>query len=148
MRRTLALIAALIATASCGDGRDAGADRTPDEGFIRLPAQGSDISAAYFSIVGETDDRLIAASVEGVERTELHTVIEEDGIMKMRPVDGYAVRAGEPLVLEPGGNHLMLFGLDTTLMGGETRKVTLTFESGAKRVIELPVRHQGGMGSH
>lgn len=135
MRSFVTALLVSLTLASCGAESDATSGTV--ESFIRLPAPGADMSAAYMSVTSAQDDRLVSASIEGVERVELHTVLDEDGVMKMRQVEGYDVAAGETLVLQPGGNHLMLFGLGGGFKAGETRDVTLTFASG--RVETLPI---------
>lgn len=110
------------------------------EGFIRLPASGANMSAAYLTVSRDEDDQLVGAEVKGIARTELHTVIDNDGVMQMRPVEGYPIEAGKTLVLEPGGNHLMLIGLNEPLEDGDVRQVTLTFASGLTEVVELEVK--------
>ncbi|MEM9839235.1 MAG: copper chaperone PCu(A)C [Pseudomonadota bacterium] len=121
-------------------------------GFIRLPAEGAGMSAAYLTLVLDRDDRVVSASIEGVSNVELHTVIDDNGINRMRKVEGYDVKAGEPLVLQPGGNHLMLFGLYEPMTDGEKREVTLVFESGATETLRLPISRTGsamsGHGNH
>ncbi|GGY39040.1 copper chaperone PCu(A)C [Parvularcula lutaonensis] len=134
MRAVILSLVASITLFACGSGDDA------PTGFIRLPADGAMMTAAYLTVTRDSDDRLINAEIEGVERIELHTNTETDGVMRMRRVEGFEVKAGEPLVLAPRGDHLMLIGLDEGFEEGEERKVTLIFESGAVEVIELPVR--------
>ncbi|MEM1380944.1 MAG: copper chaperone PCu(A)C [Pseudomonadota bacterium] len=132
--------AALAALTLAGCGGDGPSAEAPDAGgFIRLPAEGARMSAAYLTVTRDTDDRLVSASVEGVSVTELHTVLDDEGVRRMRKVEGYDVKAGEPLVLQPGGNHLMLIGLYQPLQAGEERSVTLVFESGATETVSLPV---------
>ncbi|MEM0928966.1 MAG: copper chaperone PCu(A)C [Pseudomonadota bacterium] len=140
----------LMALTACGQG-------APDElsisdGYIRVPSPGASMAAAYFTLEGPVADRLVAAEIEGVGTTELHTVHRgEDGVMRMRPVDGYDLPAGGKVVLEPGGNHLMLMAITQPLEAGQTRQVTLQFESGTETVVELDVKEQrrgGGGHSH
>lgn len=146
LRIALAAAVAVLLTA-CGNHQ--GGESDTAEAFIRLPAAGADMSAAYFSVTLDRDDRLVSAAIDGVARVELHTVLDEGGVMKMRQVTGYDVTAGEALTLRPGGNHLMLFGLERALEDGELRDVTLTFESGATEVFELPVHGQSSShGAH
>lgn len=116
------------------------------QGFIRLPAPGAAMTAAYLTVQSDSDDRVVAVSVEGAARTEMHIAFEEDGINRMRQVDGYDLEAGEPLSLRPGAEHLMVMGLDDGFVEGAMRTVTVTFESGKVQEFELPV--QRGVGRH
>ncbi|MEE4212270.1 MAG: copper chaperone PCu(A)C [Parvularcula sp.] len=139
MRTHLLPAALFVLLAACGGADDV---NTQQEGFIRMPPPGSSMSAAYLTVTREQDDRLVRADVDGVQVTEIHRVLEEDGVMKMRPVAGLEVKAGEPLVLAPGGTHLMLIGLQDPLEEGEARNVLLTFESGETMTVSLPVKAQ------
>jgi periplasmic copper chaperone A len=47
--------------------------------------------------------------------------------MTMRPVGPLPVGPGKPLVLAPGGYHVMLMGLKQPLKAGDSFPVTLTF---------------------
>jgi len=98
-------------------------------------------------VASDVDDRLVSAAVAGVKRTEIHTVISENGVMKMRPLtEGVEIAAGEKVVLEPGGMHLMLIGFDEAFSEGETRDVTLRFESGREETVALEVSRNGASG--
>jgi copper(I)-binding protein len=141
MRHWLLILSALLALAACGQTEEA---RPAEEGFIRLPALGASMTAGYLTIETEQADRLTAVSVEGVERTEMHVSFVEDGINRMRQVDGFELTPDEPLILEPRGRHLMLIGIDEALVEGDTREVTLKFESGRTEVLELPIKATGG----
>lgn len=143
MRSVVSLLFALILSA-CGNQT---AEHAATEGFIRLPSPGANMTAAYLSISSPDADRVVAVSVEGAERTEMHIAYEEDGISRMRQVDGYDIVAGGTLTLQPGGQHLMVIGLDEGFVEGAERAVTLTFESGDERILMLPV-HRGTHGKH
>ncbi len=97
--------------------------------------------AAYFVLIneGETDDRLVAATpVAFAEAAEIHTHINDDGVMRMRPlVDGLVIPAGETIAFEPGGLHVMMFGLGAPLAEGEVHRLRLTFEQAGE--IEVAV---------
>ena len=54
--------------------------------------------------------KLVAVDSDMFARIEIHTMSMDDGIMRMRRLDGLALPAGETVPLKPGGLHLMLFG--------------------------------------
>jgi hypothetical protein len=52
-----------------------------------------------------------------------------DGEMVMQPIDGgLVIPAGQSVVLEPGGNHLMLMMLTSDLVAGQEISVTFDFD--------------------
>lgn len=93
---------------------------------FRPPMPGRDISAAYFTVTNHGDaDRLLAVTSPVSDKVELHNHIHEDGVMKMRRVDGVDLPAGQDVVFKPGGLHVMLF--EVTLPEG-TEDMALTFD--------------------
>lgn len=67
------------------------------------------------------------------ERVEIHRSWFEGGVARMAPVDAIEVAAGATVSLEPGGLHLMLFGLEPT--AGERIPLRLRFSDG--HVLEV-----------
>lgn len=104
--------------------------------------------AAYATIknMGMEDDRLIAASSPKAGRIELHTHIMENGIARMREVEGIDVPAGGTAELKPGGDHIMLFKLENALSEGETFPLTLTFEKAGDVEVTVNVEAMGSGG--
>lgn len=93
---------------------------------------------------GGEPDRLVAASTPQAIRTELHTHRMEDGVMRMRPVEGgIEVPAGGSVTLAPGGLQVMLLGLKAPLAEGATVPLTLTFEKAGTVTIEVAVTKAG-----
>ena len=75
---------------------------------------------------------------EGSDTTE--TTMAGMGAMTMQPIESLELPAGETMVLEPGGYHIMLIELVAPLESGETIEVTLTFENAGERTITVPVQ--------
>jgi copper(I)-binding protein len=105
--------------------------------WMRPHPQGRDVTAAYF-VAGLSDgqaDRLVEARIDGAERVELHGhTMDDQGMMRMRPVGPQRVAAETPLVFAPGGLHLMVHGL-AAAAEGDTATGVLVFE----RAGEVPV---------
>lgn len=100
-------------------------------------------SAAYMIIrnTGSEPDKLIAASSDVAKTIELHTVIEEGGVMRMRPVEGgIDIPANGQVELKPGGFHVMLIGLTRDLNAGDSVQLTLTFEKAGQIPVTVQVR--------
>jgi hypothetical protein len=99
-------------------------------------------SAAYMTLRnnGSTPDALVAASTDAADLVELHTVIEENGVMKMRPVPQIAIPAAGEQQLRPGGYHVMLIGITRDLEEGDTIDLTLTLEHAGPIELSVPVQ--------
>jgi copper(I)-binding protein len=99
------------------------------DAWVRLPAVTDRPGAAYVTITGgPTPDRLVAASSPLAGRTELHAMSITGGVMKMTPLAGVDVPAGGTVSFAPGGNHIMLFGLDPAVKPGTGMPLALRFE--------------------
>lgn len=66
----------------------------------------------------------------------------DHGNMVMEQVEGIDIPAGESVMLEPGGFHIMLFDLAKPLASGDTVPVTLTFEQAGEIEVDAKVRDQ------
>jgi copper(I)-binding protein len=111
--------------------------------YARAASPVAKAGAAFMTLhnTGPEDDRLIAATTNASKIAQLHTHIDAgDGIMKMTHVhEGFEIKAGEKLMLERGGNHVMMMGLTDSLDQDEVISVTLTFENAGDITIDIPV---------
>lgn len=114
--------------------------------WTRATPKGADIAGAYMTLSnkGTAPDRLIGGSSPVAGRFELHLMTVEDGVMKMRPVDGgLEVKPGATVELKPGSFHIMLMGLKQPLEKGQKVKGTLVFEKAGTVEIEYAVEALG-----
>jgi copper(I)-binding protein len=115
-----------------------------EDAYARVSSPTAQSGAVFLRIVNRsaTDaDRLIAAQSAVAERVELHTHREDtNGVMQMIEVEeGFAVEPGATRVLERGGDHVMLLGLNRSLADGDMVPLTLTFERQGEVTLEVPV---------
>ncbi len=98
--------------------------------WARATFTGSMNGAAYMTIFSNCPggDRLVGLSSTVSQRTEVHSHVIENGVMAMRHITDIEIVAGTPLVLQPGGHHVMLIGLKKLLAPGDQFKLTLVFE--------------------
>jgi copper(I)-binding protein len=109
------------------------------------PAQNGVVYMTIFN-QGQGMDRLVAVESPVAQKVELHTHIMKDGVMRMRRIFAVEIHPGETAVLAPGGNHVMLRGLNHKLKEGETFAVTLVFEKAGKVIVDVEVDKAGAMG--
>jgi copper(I)-binding protein len=92
------------------------------------------------------DDRLMTATSPRAGRVELHEMMMEGDVMKMRAIEGgIALPAGATVELKPGGLHIMFFDIAERFEEGQTVPVTLTFEKAGAVTLELPVMNMQDM---
>ena len=101
---------------------------------------------AYLTIRSPTADRLLSVSSPVAKKTELHTMEMSGMVMKMRPLAGLDVPAGQPVTLKPSGDHIMLMGLNGPLREGQSFPLTLTFEKAGTRDVTVAVEKPGASG--
>lgn len=110
--------------------------------WMRPHPEGRDVTAAYF-VAGLSDgqvDRLVEARIDGAERVELHGhTMDDQGMMRMRPVGPQRLDAGTPLVFAPGGLHLMVHGL-AAVAEGDIAPGVLVFERAGEVPVEFSVQ--------
>ncbi|WP_409432682.1 copper chaperone PCu(A)C [Litorimonas sp. RW-G-Af-16] len=93
--------------------------------YVMPPFPGKTVGAGFFEITNHgADDRLLTVMSDASSTVEIHTHIQEDGMMKMIKLDGIDLPKGETVVFKPGSYHLMMF--DANMPEG-TEDVSLTF---------------------
>ncbi|HEY5718157.1 MAG TPA: copper chaperone PCu(A)C [Motiliproteus sp.] len=82
---------------------------------------------------------LTGAHTPRAKASELHSHVNDNGVMRMRQVEGIELPPHGRVVLQPGGYHLMLLDLTQPLQEGETVAVELTFSDGSHQQVIMPV---------
>jgi len=115
---------------------------------INEPFAGAKSAAAYMAISNEgaAGERLIGIETPAAKKTSLHTTEHgSDGVARMQPVAGIEIPAGETVVLEPGGLHVMLMGLTAPLKEGDMVPSTFVFEQAGRIEVEFMVDPTDGV---
>ena len=116
-------------------------------GFARATPPMALSGIAYLTITSlGPADRLIGFTTAACNRPEIHTHIDDNGIMRMRQVEAVEVPAGGAVQLRPGGLHLMLIDLNEQLISGEMLEITLNFEKAGALTLSLPIQGMGSTG--
>lgn len=113
-----------------------------------VKAADSGMSAAFGTLHNDSksDVTLVSATSPASSMLQLHeTVADASGAMVMKEKDGgFVIPAGGELVLQPGGNHIMLMDLSAPLKAGEDTTFTLTFSDGSTTKFSAPVKDYSG----
>lgn len=117
---------------------------TVTEAWARATVQGQKASGAFMKITAKDDEKLIGASSAAAGVVQIHEMKMEKDVMKMNAVDSIALPAGQTVVLQRGGYHVMLMDIKKPLVESTTIPLTLFFVNakGEKSQIDiqLPVR--------
>ena len=116
---------------------------------INEPFAGAKSAAGYMAIsnAGEHADRLIGVETEAARKASLHTTEHGgDGVARMTPLAAITIPAGDTVVLEQGGMHMMLMGLTAPLKEGQMVPAVLIFETGGRVAVEFSVDPADGVG--
>ena len=145
----LALPAALLALTACtpAERGEPGAV-TVEEAWARPTPPGTTLSAAYLVLRnrGVRDVRLVDAASPDAKAVELHEMVREGDMMRMRRLaTGITVPGQGAVRLAPGGMHLMLIGLRRPLVPGDSLAVHLRFADGDAVSVQVPVGPIGGL---
>ncbi len=137
---------ALTGEATPGETPQGDAARiTVADARVRAMPPGAAQSAAFLTLTAAASPAaLTGAASPAAASVELHTHTKVDGVMQMRQVPEIPLPAGQPVVLQPGGLHLMLIGLTGPLAEGASVPFTLRFGDGSSLDIEAPVVAVGG----
>ena len=149
---TMSFCAALvtcIAGASARAEEVKAGDLVISQAWSRATPNGAKIGTGYFTIEnkGTTADKLVGVSGEVSDKIEVHEMSMNNGVMKMRPVDGgLTIEPGKTVKLAPSGYHLMIMDLKSPLKQGGKVPVTLEFEKAGKVAVTLDVQGIGAQG--
>ncbi|HUC08949.1 MAG TPA: copper chaperone PCu(A)C [Stellaceae bacterium] len=145
-RNLLSLATALVfALFTSAAGAQSGSVEIKDAWARAMPG-GAQTGAAYVTLRSPTGDRLTGASTPVAKMAELHSMTMDNGVMKMRQVEGIDLPAGQPVSLKPNGYHIMLMGVGQPLKEGQTFPLTLTFAKAGSENVSVTVEKVGSMG--
>jgi len=126
--------ARLLILLACLGGCAQPAGLAVENARVRELIPGQDKTVAYLDVRNDTKTSmtLTAARAADVRAIEIHTTRMDDGVMRMRRLKSVEIPPGETIEFQPGGRHLMLFGV--TSLPSELR-IQLEFGDGTVREI-------------
>ena len=139
MKRLSMLAAGLLFSAGVLAG--AADNVSVQDPYVRLAPPNAAATGAFMVIrnTGDKDVKVVKADNPVSKATELHTHLNEGGVMKMRPVQAIEIKAKGEAVLKPGGLHVMMIDLKAPLKEGDSVPITLTFDDGSSKQVDAKV---------
>jgi len=118
---TLLLTGCLSAQAWAGD-------LTVTNAWARASAPGQDSASIQCELTSAKDAKVVGVASPVANSSELHHMMQMNGMMMMHATKSIPLAAGKPLDLSGQGYHLMLIGLKQPLKAGDSVPFTLTVE--------------------
>jgi hypothetical protein len=145
MKKQLLAVLALAAFA-------AHAQTTVKDAWVRGTVAGQKATGMFGQVTSAAGGKLVAASSPVAGVVEIHEMVMDGNVMKMRAIAGLELPAGKAVELKPGGYHVMLMDLKQELKAGDAVPVTLVIEAagGKRESVELkaPVKALADASGH
>ncbi len=140
-----ALLALGCAPATAAAAAEPAATLTISNPRIRALIPGQDTTAGYFDITnsGTTAVTLVAATSLLARSIEIHTIIRNGDMVRMRRLDGVTIEPGATEVFGTGGTHLMLFGVERLAAVNRIDLITASGKRISGRFRLIPVGAEG-----
>ena len=137
MKKIILLLAATCAATTFAQEIKIGAI-TIDHPWARATPGAVKNSAAFMSFDNKgAADKLISVTGGVAKEIQMHSMITEAGVMKMREIQAFDIPANGKAELKPGGFHLMLIGIPDGLKEGTKFPLKLKFEKAGEIVVQV-----------
>lgn len=110
------------------------------QAWVRATVAQQKATGAFFQLKAKTDSRLVEVRSAAADVVEVHEMMMEGNVMKMRALDGLDLPAGKTVELKPGSYHVMLMGLKSQVKAGDAVPLTLVFEGKDKKRETVEVK--------
>ena len=111
------------------------------DAWLRQPLPGQNKTAGYCDITnsGRASVTLVGALSDVAEAIEIHRIIHDGDIVRMRRVEKVVIAPGETVRFQPGGLHLMVFGISKLPEHTNIELLTATGERIAAVFRQVPL---------
>lgn len=119
--------------------------------WVREAPPNASVIGAFMKLHNPADHAVVVKGVSSpvAGSMQIHRTIMEGGMARMVQQEELIVPAHGEVALQPGGFHLMLFGLQHVPVKGEKVEISLTFADGSVQQVTAVTRpFQGQMHMH
>jgi copper(I)-binding protein len=141
MSNKLVVFAAALMIAASAAAQEGAVEVT--DAWARATPGKAENGAVYLTLASSAPDRLTGLATPIAAKAELHMMTMEGSVMKMRPLAGIDLPAGQKVTLKPGGAHIMLVGLKQPLRPGQSFPLTLYFAKAGASEVTVTVAKAG-----
>ena len=105
------------------------------QAWARVTVPGQKVAGVYLAIRSDQAAALTVVSSPLAGSAEIHSMSNDNGVMRMRQLPRLDQPARETVRLVPGGNHIMLLDIKRPLRAGERVPLTLIVERTGKKTF-------------
>ncbi len=107
--------------------------------WARATAPGQDSASIQLTITSKKAATLVGVMSGSAQSGEIHSMVMEGDVMKMRALESLPLPAKTPVTLGADGNHLMLIGLKNPLKAGRKLPFALSvkFADGSTTLVRV-----------
>ncbi len=117
------------------------AEMRVDSAWVREPPPVATPVAVYLDLVNDGPQlrTLVGVSSPHATSVQVHTTELVAGVARMRHLEQVAIPAAGRVGMQPGGMHLMVFGLQQVPRAGDELSLLLEFADGGCLQVRVPV---------
>lgn len=115
------------------------AQTTVEDAWARATVPGQPATGAFMTLTADSDSTLLSVQSPAAKDTQIHQSTMKGDVMSMLPVDEVSLPAGEPVVFDVNGYHVMLMGLVKQVKEGDAVPLTLKIKNaqGEEETLEV-----------
>ena len=121
-------------------GVAAAADLEVSSPWVRGTVSAQKATGAFMQLSSKGGVSLVGVGSPAANIVEIHEMVMDNNVMKMRALPRLEVEAGKVLELKPGSYHVMLIDLKKPLSKGEIVPITLQVEGKDRKVEAVEVK--------
>ncbi|WP_367874428.1 copper chaperone PCu(A)C [Luteolibacter sp. Populi] len=108
--------------------------------WVRATVPNQKASGAFMELKSKNACKLVSASSLVAKTVEIHEMVMEGEVMKMRQIKSLDLPGDTTVKLSPAGYHVMLIGLKEQLKEGQVVELKLTFEKPGGELETMDVK--------
>lgn len=135
---------ASFALVSCGQGDILFADKA----VVNLSPVEGNPSVGYMELHGGRQEvDLLGVTSDDAVRLEMHETVEEDGVARMQPLKKINVPPGATVKMEPGGKHVMLWGISESAIRKGLLPLVLIYSNDDRILVQAVIKKPTSAGT-
>lgn len=112
-----------------------------EKAVVQLSPVADSPSVLYFTVRGGPEDTALRSITSpSILRLEMHETVEENGMSMMKPISRVAIPTRGKVEFEPGGKHVMVWGVDPGAQKAGKATFFFSFSNGEKIEVDAQIK--------